>query len=346
MRLLIGSSCGRESERRYASLVKRIYLDFKDWVAMAKAALGHAEQPAHDDALLLARYGVERGLVEFPISASTYQELLQKADRKRREEVRTTIVELSRLRTMAPIDLLLPGEIDRALKSRFGRPTTVRSHPIWGHGVGHAFGEPDYAFPLPAQFDGIDEVTKARIIDFGTATLERAMLAGLGDGVDLGPVPGIDRARDLVERHAVGEAEVGELIRKNFPQRERFRDAWIARAMYELVDELTAAQLRANVHPRELSAGGKEGMTQFMLDLPTFASFWELRFRRHRERRPWTGNDLRDLQSLVPAIVHCDVVVTERNWTAVIRATGRDEKYGTVVAANIAELPKLLAAVT
>lgn len=325
--------------------MKRVYLDFKDWVAMAKAALGHPEQPAHGDALAMSRYGVEHGLLEFPISATTYQELLQQSDRKRRDEVGATIVELSRLRTMAPLDLLLPEEIDRALKSRFGRPESVRSHPVWGRGVGHAFGEPDYEFPLPAHLASIDEVTKARVIAHGTAALERAMIAGPGEDVDLGEVPGIKQARDLVERHAAGEAEIGELIRGNFPDRERLREAWVARAMYELAEELTTGLVRANVSPRRLTETGKDGMTDFMFDLPTFASLWELRFRHHRERRRWSGNDLRDLQSLVPALVHCDIVVTERSWTAIIGSTGRDKKYGTDVVANIAEMPKLLAAV-
>ena len=118
---------------------------------------------------------------------------------------------------------------------------------------------------------------------------------------------GVAEARELVERRAAEEAGVGDTIRGNFPGGERFREAWTARALYELVEQLTTAEVRANVHPRELSANGKQGLTEFMLDLPTFSTYWELRLLRHRERRSWSGNDMRDLQSLVPAIVHCDV---------------------------------------
>ena len=88
-----------------------------------------------------------------------------------------------------------------------------------------------------------------------------------------------------MERHARGEAELGDIIRGNFPGGFRFREAWIARALIELVDDLTEAELRANVHPKELSAGGKDGMTAFLLDLPTYATNWEMRFLLHRERR-------------------------------------------------------------
>jgi hypothetical protein len=328
-----------------AGVMKRVYLDFKDWVAMAKAALGKPEEPAHDDALAMARYGVAQGLVEFPISATTYMELLQHSNPKRRDEVGTTIVELSRLRTMAPLDLLLPEEIDRALKARHGRPMAVRSHPIWGRGVGHAFGEPDYEFPLPSGLEGIDETAKARLVARYTEFTERAMLEGPSAVFGVGEVPGVAEARERAERDAAEEAGVGETIRGNFSGGERLRHAWTARAMYELVDPLTRALMRANVHPSEHSAGGKEGMTEFMLDLPTFSTYWELRFLRHREGRSWKGNDMRDLASLVPAIVHCDVVATERNWTALVAKTGRGEKYGTKVIADIRDLPETLAAV-
>ena len=171
------------------------------------------------------------------------------------------------------------------------------------------------------------------------------MLEGPSAAFGIKEVPGVHAAREIAARQAADEAGVGDIIRKNFPKGDRFREAWTARAMYELVDELTKAEMRAGVHPRELSAEGKEGLTQLMLDLPTFSTYWELRFLLHRERRTWRGNDMRDLQSLVPAVVHCDVVVTERNWTALITLTGRGEKYGTTVIADIAELPPLLVAV-
>lgn len=49
--------------------MQRIYLDFKDWVDMAKAASGRPSQPEHADVIEIARYGVKSGLVEFPLSS-------------------------------------------------------------------------------------------------------------------------------------------------------------------------------------------------------------------------------------------------------------------------------------
>ncbi len=65
--------------------MQRIYLDFKDWVDMAKAASGRPSPPEHADVIEIARYGVESGLVEFPLSSVSCMELLQQQDTNRRE---------------------------------------------------------------------------------------------------------------------------------------------------------------------------------------------------------------------------------------------------------------------
>ena len=67
--------------------MQRIYLDFKNWVDIAKAASGRRSQPEHADVIEIARYGVTSGLVEFPLSSVSYMELLQEQDTDRRESV-------------------------------------------------------------------------------------------------------------------------------------------------------------------------------------------------------------------------------------------------------------------
>ena len=47
---------------------------------------------------------------------------------------------LSGFTTMAGMAQLLPGELDQALRRRFGRPATCRTYPVYGFGVDHASG--------------------------------------------------------------------------------------------------------------------------------------------------------------------------------------------------------------
>jgi hypothetical protein len=319
--------------------MQRIYLDFKDWVDMARAAAGRPRQPEHADVIEIARYGVNAGLVEFPLSSVSYMELLQHRTTDRREQVGRVMVELSRLTTMASGPLLLPEELDRALRSRFGRPHTLRQHPVFGHGIGHAFGVEEYEFPLPSELQ-LDEVTRVRLERQLSEVVERAMLAGPARafGIEEAP-PGTDDARRRAEDMAKGEAAVGAHIRSGGYRGARLKEVWTARALIEIVDELTRAEIRAGVHPKELTMLGKAGMTEFLLDLPVYATFSEMKYLIHADPgRTWDGNTVRDIPSLACAVVHCDVVVTERNWKALLERTKRPAKYGTVVESNISGL--------
>jgi hypothetical protein len=44
------------------------------------------------------------------------------------------------------------------------------------------------------------------------------------------------------------------------------------------------------------------------------------RLRANRAQQSLTTNDLSDISALTGAIVHCDVVVTKNQWTALIKS--------------------------
>ncbi len=317
------------------ALVLRVYLDQMAWVDLTKAALGRPRRPEHTTALEIARYGVTNELVEFPLSSIHYMETLQRKDAQSREEVGSLMVELSRMRTMAGPPDIQDEEIDRALQKRFGRPTTIRPQPVFGHGVGFAFGEKPYRYVSPPEIQ-VDGETRRRIEDHYSEVMERAVLAGPSAKLGIHEIPGIEHSRQIADKHAEDERQIGELIRKGGFKGARFREVWIARGLGEAVGDINRALMNAGIHPDEFAALGKEGLTQFFLDIPVLSSYWELRFMRHQNPAlKWTGNDLRDLAFLCVAVVHCDVLVTERNWRHVLNRTGRPERYDTVVEADV-----------
>jgi hypothetical protein len=88
---------------------------------------------------------------------------------------------------------------------------------------------------------------------------------------------------------------------------------------------------------------GINGWEQFWSLVPTMHVDCELTLYRDRQwSRPVKANDVYDIGQLVTAVPYCDVVVVERFWARAIEETRLAEKYGTVVCADLAELPAIL----
>jgi hypothetical protein len=101
--------------------------------------------------------------------------------------------------------------------------------------------------------------------------------------------------------------------------------------------------LRAGVDPELFVGLGKEGLAVFLQDLPVTSAVFEIRYRRHRNPKlPWTPRDIIDMHALAMAVVHCDVLVTERHVASLIRDAKLDERHGTVVLTDLADLAKVL----
>jgi hypothetical protein len=63
------------------------------------------------------------------------------------------------------------------------------------------------------------------------------------------------------------------------------------------------------------------------------------RLREGAVQQPWSMNDLTDIDALSRAVVHCDIVVTERQWATLVIRAALDEKYQTIVLHDLEELP-------
>ena len=85
----------------------------------------------------------------------------------------------------------------------------------------------------------------------------------------------------------------------------------------DILKPLSEATMRAGVTIDEVLALGADGLTDFMLDLPSRAGLLELAWQQHANSDTrWEANDLNDLVFLSVAVGYCDIVVTERRWAA------------------------------
>jgi hypothetical protein len=100
--------------------------------------------------------------------------------------------------------------------------------------------------------------------------------------------------------------------------------------------------LRAGLNAQLFVDLGQDGMAAFLYDLPVASAIFEIRYRRHgNPSLPWTRQDLNDLHALAMAVVHCDVVVTERHVAALMREAKLDHRHATVVLTDLAEASKI-----
>jgi len=251
---------------------------------------------------------------------------------------------LSRFHTIAPESLLVPSEIDRALKARFGAPEIVRGVQVFGVGADHAFNTDIVRYQVPEGIP-IDPVVKLEVERWATSVKEWAALVGPSPEVE-GELEGYDpdKHREVGERWAAAQQNL-RVVRKEAGWHRGERAELVARAqaIVDYNEPIGEALERAGLHWGHVYALEQEGMTALVEDIPLIHVESELALLRAvGAQQPLTPNDLNDISALTRAIVYCDVVVTENQWTTLIKRAGLDERYGVVVLNDLRDLVALL----
>ena len=113
--------------------------------------------------------------------------------------------------------------------------------------------------------------------------------------------------------------------------------------LLDILKPLYEATVRAGVAIDDVLALGADGLTEFMLDLPSRAGLLELAWQQHANSDTrWEPNDLNDLVYLSVAVGYCDIVVTERRWRHMFNRSPIGKQPGTLVLSRLADLPEAL----
>jgi hypothetical protein len=220
---------------------------------------------------------------------------------------------ISKNHAIAPHWELVPGEIDRALRRRFGRPIDCLPIRPFGRGIKHRSGM--YAPP-------ISESLRSRVL----AAEPSLSQSELSDAIDLvllaGPhedlpiegvaLPPVKPAQDFAKE----QNEQVQRFSDYAADKDTRRRGVAARELIGLQDILEAGLMRASVSWHALMELGADEVTAFMLDLPSRPAGLELMWRQFdNPQTEWKPNDLVDIGYLSCAVAYCDIVVTERKWT-------------------------------
>jgi hypothetical protein len=318
----------------------RVYLDENKWIDLARAVSGHREGEKFKKAARMVAAAVSLGEASFPLSAGHMFETWKQKSGRRRHEVATTMLTISKNHAIAPHWELVPGEIDRALRRRFGRPINCLPLRPFGKGIKHRSGR--YAPPIT---DGLRARVLASEPSLSQSELSDAidlvLLAGPPEDLPIRGVapPPVKPAQDFARQQ---NEQVQQFI-DYAADRDTRRRAVAARELIDIQDVLEAGLARAGVSWHALMELGADEVTAFMLDLPSRAAGLELMWRQFdNQQTRWQPNDLIDIGYLSCAVAYCDIVVTERKWTHMLNQSDVPKRFGTTVVSDLNDLIEML----
>lgn len=334
---------GADAEKRL-----KIYLDLKDWVALAKARLGRAEFPYDQAAYDGLRSAVTARQVIVALSATTYVEVARNSSLRQRTDLADVMAEISGFVTITGRSVALRHQFQTALAARFGGPEPAPLSPL---GLGIAFATGDRRRLVLRSKNGAEPGMPAEQIReieaFGRASLEYVMMRG-------------PRPEDIPQLQAYGyqpdtvvvieterlerERKLAAMLAAGTTERSRLSDIVHARYLFwELRDHL-----REDLHPYgitidEFFANGKAWLNAFLDDIPAAAITVTLTEKGFRNRdKAWKGNDLRDADAMSAAVPYCDVVLTDKYVAAQLARSPAVTSQGTLVLPRLRDLASQL----
>lgn len=327
--------------------MKRIYLDQMHWINLSAAALSLPKGEPYEDALLLARAGVQRGALSFPLSVAHYQETANRRDWQSRRDLAAIMGELSRYHTIASQNALIEAEIERGLEHFFGVDLGAPAPQPFGQGAAHASGRPLREWSLPDDLkDLLPDSAIWNVQQQFKEQIEPIMLSGLSPQHEAqvkAKTPSWDpTAHIAVAKTAAEEQERARGRRRaaGFNKGTNAKNYFAFEAYQDWLPVLNDALKKAHMPSETLLQLGVDGMSKFLEFIPTLWVAAE--FRRHRSvasQAVLVGNDLLDQLALPQAVVYCDIVVTERQHATAFRTLGFGERHHTVPLNDLRDLP-------
>ncbi|WP_431795253.1 hypothetical protein [Microbacterium enclense] len=325
----------------------RVYLDQNKWIDLARAAKGHPAGARYVEVLEAARTAVAAGTASFPLDMIRYVETGKRSNDRSRNDVANVMIELSNRHTMLPGRYVLPAELDRALKARYGRPEEPRRPAVFGSGIQHVTNgqvvlpELDISLLRSAEND-IDASDYPKIQEIYSKLLEAELLRG---GPAMARLAGVDGdTRHLDQQYIDYENKIASEIRARGLSGPILDLAVRASDLGDIRPAVTeAVESIGLTWDRFVEDLGPAGVVEFMDDLPTRHVTNVMRGAKLRQtEQRWELHDLNDILGLPVAAVYCDVVVTEKQWAHRFTQAKIEARYGTTILRSVTDLTAVL----
>lgn len=315
--------------------LKRVYLDQRDWITLARQHYGLTDDDGIAGVLALVREASAAGHVSFPLSAAHYIETYHQRDPGRRRRLGAFMAEISRFQTIAAAPDLLEAEVHGSISLIAGVAPTRRPVPF-GRGVTHAFGghAPPYFTDRALEKRAIAYLGADWVFEY----FETALLTGPDERL---PAGGIALpTREFAQRQLDFELDSARKLQEwghNSDRAHRLVLVQEARDIVGLVNE-SSAVIGFDVGS---ILDSRKSLTAFMLSLPAKGTVCRLRMSGHEDPGfRWHIGDLNDITALGTAAAYCDIVVAENHWGSILRRHAAHTRAR--VTSRLRDLPELI----
>jgi hypothetical protein len=334
-----------------------VYLDLNHWISLAKAAVGHAQGDDFRDALNTCRSAALSGSATFVLAGAHYFEMLKVNSPRQRRDLADVMESLTGFRTLVNRVTVMKLELSAALDFFLHLEPRDPEVDLIGHGALNVFGQSG-SFRIRDRLSGEDVTPQFReqygaekFDDYMANALlefERGYLRGPQDEAELQKLQslGYDHQRVLQgAKSRAGEEHAQSLrLEGGGPwRRERLRDVVTARELLiEFQDMAPAAFQQRGVGLEDVLTSPEAGVA-FMRSMPSTDVSVALKTAWHRNPdKPWSANDIYDIDAMALAVPYCDVVVTEKACHHALVSAGMDLRMDTAVLRDLASLVSTL----
>jgi hypothetical protein len=315
--------------------LKRIYLDQRDWIKLARQHYGveHNEQIA--GVLALVKEAARVGHVSFPLSAAHYIETYRNGDPNRRQRLGSFMAEISQFHTIASAPDLLKAEIEVSVCSILGISPSNSPRPF-GVGARHAFGE--RALMGTRAGEVIERFEMEHGSEYVFKILEEIMLVVPDQKL---PINGIALpSREFNQSQLDFELDTAKKISDWGFSRDHAHRFVLRQEIDGVFDILIDLSAKFGFDPMIIFADA-ETVTKFLLSLPAKGAICRMRMAGHENPTfLWQIGDLTDMSALGTASAYCDVVVAEKQWGDILQRQGQALTARTIT--NLSDLPALI----
>lgn len=319
---------------KYTSKREVVYLDQKDWIFLAKGYYNN-QLKANKEICNLVLEASEKKTV-FPLSIIHLEETLSRLNPKKREQLATFMIKVSRGYSILPANSIMKSEVRQATLKKLGLPTIDIRKIVIGRGISHMLGaKGELKRKEGAIGPELSEETKRKILDYVDSPQALSRLLTTQELAE--------QTQQIRQTHTSTVEKMEEIRRRNIAIKDnnlRYR-VCIARFLIDVigpwfVDVVTEYNLPIKPIMEKWT---QEEFTEFFQNMPTAYCLFTLTYRRDQYiQRPIAKNDINDIWALTLAIPYCDIVVTESMWAAIACQSKLDKIYNTVILSSAKDL--------
>lgn len=316
---------------------KRIYLDTRDWIILARVVNGIEKDPELVEVYEKIKRLSDSEAAIFPISFFHLEDMMIHSNEERRNKLIEFMISISKGWVIKPYTFYTNKEIANAVLRRLGAESIhdIRSE-ILAKGLAYLVSSEymlrwNKSANVPENFEELlrNEIDKPEsfiMLLKDTKIVDRFM-----------------QFKQETERVAKS-METNRKQRLVLNKEQRYATAVTSYLNDVVIDRLADIlsvmdrSTRTKVIPTS-----KQDIEQFLEDMPSTNIVFRLTYARDQfYERSVEPNDVADINHLTVSIPYCDIVVMERMFGSASLQLGLDKKYGCTILRSLKELNKII----